>query len=441
VSKAKIFISHSAKQKKHRAYLETLVKELQEKGFDPWVDYERLRPGDLWNEQITSALVECHSAVLLCSEQSIQRHFVKYEVSYLSVRKRTEPDFQLCPLLLDGLQPEVMKTGFFGAIRFDDIQFGRWEDPDRKQKLLGLLEPCKQAAAAPMLPTGRLELYLSAMVFSKIPAGLLKAAAKEIGWTQESNWDLPQGHAQLFTRHLLTAPLEEQYAALKQIAVPLEGKFAKIFELVAPCWVNERAAMSFFDVLRAPPGQRGAVVNGTNAGFTPEMYLRRARAHMEPHPGLVPKQKAEEGQLEGTLAVLLAGAHVPKGRLTSTSLKRQVMLSILYQLGELQSADETGLLAALAMKEQAREGIVSVLLLGEHDLAEVAALQEEYKTVTFFVLTGANIPAIVHRLTPRLQVIEPHLGSEGETRHNEEYAHDWYGTIRTWIADEIAKRP
>lgn len=440
MSKAKIFISHSAKQKKHTAYLKTLVKELRAKDFDPWVDYERLKPGDIWNEQITNALVECHSAVLLCSKQSIQRHFVKYEVSYLSVRKRTEADFQLCPLLLDGLQPEVMKTGFFGAIRFDDIQFGRWEDPDRKQKLLRLLEPCKQAAVAPMLPTGRLELYLSAMVFSKIPAGLLKAAAKDVGWTKESNWDLPQGHAQLFTRHLLTAPLEEQYAALKQIAVPLEGKFASIFELVAPCWVNEGAAMAFFDVLRAPPGQRGAVVNGTNAGFTPEMYLRRARAHEEPHPGLVPKQKVEEGRLAGTLDVLMAGAHVPKGRLASTSLKRQAMLSILYQVGELQSADESTLLAALAKAERGRKSIVSVLLLGEHDLAEVAALQDAYGTVTFFVLTGANIPSIVHRLTPRLRVIEPQLGSEGETRHNEEYAYDWYGTIRTWIAGKIAER-
>jgi hypothetical protein len=107
---------------------------------------------------------------------------------------------------------------------------------------------------------------------------------------------------------------------------------------------------------------------------------------------LLPKQKAEEGQLEGALGVLLAGAHVPKGHLASTSLKRQAMLSILYQLGELQSTDESTLLAALAKAERVRESIVSVLLLGEHDLAEVVALQEEYGTVTFFVSTGTNVP-------------------------------------------------
>ena len=55
MSKAQIFMSQSAEQRKHRAYLKALVKELREKDVDPWVDCERLKPGDIWNEQITNA--------------------------------------------------------------------------------------------------------------------------------------------------------------------------------------------------------------------------------------------------------------------------------------------------------------------------------------------------------------------------------------------------
>jgi hypothetical protein len=411
------------------------VQELKDAGMDPWVDYERLKTGDVWNEAITKALVRCHGAVILCSRDSTERNFVKYEVGYLSVRKRSEPEFTLCPLLLGGLEPETIQEGFFGAIRLHDLQFYRWEHPDRQQHLIEQFDGCKRAAETPTSPVAKLELHLAEQVFSRIPQGLLRAAAEEVEWDRQSNWDVPEGHAQLFTRHLLSAPMGEQYRALKELKRPLGGRFGVIFEAVAPFWVDEQAASEFYGVLKAPPQHRAALVNGTIARFTPQMFLRRAQAHLEIRNELSPEGEEPTAVEEGPeREVIVEGGHVPEGRFGAASLRQQALRSISYQLHGPEPANEEELLRDLEKLERIRESVVSVLILDRpQGLKELAALQEEFGTVTFFALTGPEVPAVEGALKSRLKVIQPLLGSFGSEHHNEPFAYDMYTTIRAII--------
>jgi hypothetical protein len=428
VSKPAIFISHSAKSKKHQGYLETLEQALDQAGFSPWVDRKRLQGGDFWNDELSNALVACHSAVLLCSRQSLDRDYVKHEISYLSVRRRTEDNFVLYPILLDGLQPKVMQKGYFGAIRFSDIQFATWGSQKCLDDLFTQLEPVKIAAEVPLSPSARLEIHLAEEVFSKISPKLLKAAADELKWTENSSWELPQGCAQLFTRHLFDAPMLDQYKALKEIELSLGDEAAAIFEQVAPCWVDERASQAFSKVLQAPPGERGAMVNAFHAWFTARMYLRRARLHLKLRVDQKTKDLAGAHVLED-----LAGAHVPEGRKDGASLQTKVKQAITFQLGLLETDKKGELQKALQMAELKKESIISALQLSQHDelLKLLPALQEEYQTVTFVIAAGASLPAIDDALKTQLRVIEPLLTVEDEAcHHNESYAYEWYYNLR-----------
>ena len=114
----KVFVSHSAKSDEHKQLLTALVAEMTALDLDPWVDYQGIELGDPWNDKITQALHQCHAAVVLFSAQALLSPFVKYEVSCLAYRKRTQPGFGLFPVIIDDLQVEQVTDDFFGAIRF-----------------------------------------------------------------------------------------------------------------------------------------------------------------------------------------------------------------------------------------------------------------------------------------------------------------------------------
>ena len=56
----KVFVSH-----RHRdsAWAKSLVKQLQARGFEVWLDESELRPGDDWAEQIRQAVRESDTVV------------------------------------------------------------------------------------------------------------------------------------------------------------------------------------------------------------------------------------------------------------------------------------------------------------------------------------------------------------------------------------------
>ena len=65
-----VFISHASED---NAAAKRLTKRLKEDGFDPWLDLERLLPGQDWNLEIEKAMRES-GAILLCfSQESVSK--------------------------------------------------------------------------------------------------------------------------------------------------------------------------------------------------------------------------------------------------------------------------------------------------------------------------------------------------------------------------------
>jgi TIR domain len=96
-----IFLSHASEDKRQ---VRNLCKRLREDGFDPWLDDERLLPGQDWNLEIEKAL-RASDAILLCfsglsaaKEGYIQREY-KRAMRYME--EKPEGTIFVIPVRLD----------------------------------------------------------------------------------------------------------------------------------------------------------------------------------------------------------------------------------------------------------------------------------------------------------------------------------------------------
>jgi hypothetical protein len=74
----KVFLCHSSKDK---IFVRQLYKRLLNDGVDPWLDEERLLPGQEWRKEITKAVRACDMVVVCLSPTSISKEgFVQKEI-------------------------------------------------------------------------------------------------------------------------------------------------------------------------------------------------------------------------------------------------------------------------------------------------------------------------------------------------------------------------
>jgi hypothetical protein len=124
-----IFISHASED---NAAAKRLVKRLKEDGFDPWLDLDRLLPGQDWNFEIEKALhasgaiLLCFSSVSVAKEGYIQREY-KRAMKYLE--EKPEGTIFVIPVRLD----ECELPFFIREIQYVDY-------PDEYEKLVRALQ-------------------------------------------------------------------------------------------------------------------------------------------------------------------------------------------------------------------------------------------------------------------------------------------------------------
>lgn len=88
--KLQVFISHASED---NATAKRLSRRLKEDGFDPWLDDERLLPGQDWKLECEKAL-DSSDAVLICfSEESVSKSgFVQKEFKQAMEKQKEKPD-------------------------------------------------------------------------------------------------------------------------------------------------------------------------------------------------------------------------------------------------------------------------------------------------------------------------------------------------------------
>ncbi len=124
-----VFISHTSED---NAAAKRLTKRLQEDGFDPWLDLDRLLPGQDWNFEIEKALqasgaiLLCFSSVSVAKEGYIQREY-KRAMKYRE--EKPEGTIFVIPVRLD----ECELPFFIREIQWVDY-------PDDYEKLAAALQ-------------------------------------------------------------------------------------------------------------------------------------------------------------------------------------------------------------------------------------------------------------------------------------------------------------
>lgn len=129
MARPRVFISHSAKEPDTRAALTELVEALRVSGFEPVVDYERLRTGELWWEALSLELRTAHAVVVLISPSALDSTRVLQEVTLaLDNRLDTRGNVRVFALRMPDVNYEAIKRSPLGAVRLHDIQSQKVDD-------------------------------------------------------------------------------------------------------------------------------------------------------------------------------------------------------------------------------------------------------------------------------------------------------------------------
>lgn len=123
MARPRVFISHSAKEPDARAALTELVDASRVSGFEPVVDYERLRIGELWWEALSLELRTAHAVVVLISPSALDSTRVLQEVTLaLDNRLDARGNVRVFVLRVPDVSYQAIERSPLGAVGLHDIQ-------------------------------------------------------------------------------------------------------------------------------------------------------------------------------------------------------------------------------------------------------------------------------------------------------------------------------
>ncbi len=141
-----VFISHASED---NAAARRLTKRLQGDGFDPWLDLDRILPGQDWNLEIEKALrasgaiLLCFSEVSVAKEGYIQR---EYKRAMRILEEKPEGTIFVIPVRLD----DCMMPNFISELQW--VNF-----PDDYERLLLSLQTREGGTAVTVKPEPKKE--------------------------------------------------------------------------------------------------------------------------------------------------------------------------------------------------------------------------------------------------------------------------------------------
>ena len=402
--KPRIFISHSAHEPEAENVRLALVKCLN-RNFDVKTDKELLTGGQDFRENIFNWINQAHGAVILFSSSALTSPWVKTEASILAWRRVLDKtaSFQLVPVLLSPVTRADIEAKEFSPMRLATLQLVRSDDPvkickDVRAGLQPLLKP-----ALPETPFEGL-IRQVAWLLKKVTAAELLSAAYAMS-INVSNWTNEEEYPTLLAKEMLEHGLPKAVKGIRELDNFLDADATEtLIELIAPVWVSLAAASRIPQIASMQDTTlRKLWVNGGDdeyAEFTAGHFVRRAccRPPQTCWPVLlVPPDSGEDD----------AGHY-----------KRVIKESLKIRLVRNESASEVVLREVLARKERDKEPIFIAFTPPGPDRDVIAALRDEFPTLTFFILTGYQAQAVP---SPDMQFLQPELKAEDELAAYAEY--------------------
>lgn len=408
-SKARVFISHSAKEDRARELQEALYEALKDSaGLVPLLDKSDLEPGDMWRARVNLWVGGCDAAVILLSGKALESDWVFYEAALLTYRRERDPKFLVVPVYVD-LDAGTVEASRLHPTEIAAIQAVQGAARSVKDIVGDVVKKLEEAVCCGASPVERRARRLAGL-FDVFKEKHLRDAAKFIDYDLKP-W-LPADDAQLIlAAQLQSVGMRAAAGAVLNLAASLPANLSeqekadwlqKVVDLVASSWVDERA------IERIPPiakGQAAPFAVGLNAAapLTARMYVLGSDAG-EPEPWkLVPCDGiVGQDRVEKTIEELTAKV----GRVLAAELKCKPEA-----------------VAEVLKKRNAwipRPLFVSLPGAGMSDEI-LEALRQAFPRVTFFLLMGdaaAGGPPLTESM---LEVLFPQLVRGDEDLFLESY--------------------
>jgi hypothetical protein len=372
VPRIKIFISHSTKTNESQVFLDA-VKRALEDDFEVCLDQIGLHGGDDWRAKICQWMDEVHGAVLMLTPEALESEFVQFEASVLSWRRLRQPKFVLIPVLV-GVNVDALERGIFGKLALERIQAVSLDFPEALGREI---HRCllKLKGKEERL-TAREQLVLRASKCLRMGGltgdDLLQVGLSELGWP-EADWSsVPEDYRyENFASRLLDADIATICTAVRHLVRRGLRGAAELLDVLAPFWVAEKDAKPIAWLALSDDSERVVSLNGLYSR-TAEAYITRScgRPIKPEFPiyHLVPP--SDEDELADFRQQILS--HLSRGRcaVDVAAIKRQ-----------------------LKMRDDSNVPVFVVFPADWAVMAEtVEGLRAEFKTITFFILTGDAPP-------------------------------------------------
>ena len=381
--KARIFISHSAKETRAQEVQAALYTALEDSAaLVPLMDKRDLEPGDMWRARINLWVGGCDAAVVLLSPKALQSDWVFYEAALLSYRNERDSGFLVLPVYVD-VTPEEVAASRLHPTAMTSIQLVPGAGRTVEAIVEDVVKELAKAACRGDSPMERRAKRLADLL-QQVQEKQLRAAAAFIKFDLK-RW-LPEDDARLLLAiQLQSVGMKLAVPALLKLGGSLPvGTSAQaridwlqqVVELVASSWVDEKAIACIAPIAK---GEAKPFSLGLNAvsPVTATMYVLSSCGD-EPEPWRLVSCNGVVGQdtVEETIA----------------SLRTEVAETLIKTLPlECTPAEVAG---QLAKRSAYYPRPVFVSLPGAGISAEIlAALRASFPHVVFFLLWGDAVAA------------------------------------------------
>jgi TIR domain-containing protein len=378
--KARIFISHSAKDDASRQLRDCLYLALESGGYVPLLDQQQLESGDDWRRKLRTWLGLCHAAVVLISPNVIESTqakpigspWVYNEAAILVWRRELDEEFVVVPVILPGVDVSKLNQGPFEPLNLLAIQ-GVTVAPGEKPeavipRILARLEERKEQLAN-KTPMQELEQFM-AQSLEPLKSQALETVATQLQ-IELGPWRSDDNQATAFVRALFHRESDVIAKAIQRLsAYPAVSRQAlrQMRDILTAFWIDPQAVAPVAHVVKLPLKQR-AVSLGAEHMIIASMYIQRA-------------------------CCLYPGWDAPwVNNVAATRQAKRLIAEITKSIRERLKLYENGVpfsddMVKRYVNKAYQQKPLFVIVPGAVDAEVLTAVRNDFPTVTFFLVLG-----------------------------------------------------
>lgn len=266
---AKVFISYATKCEYSVKATALLHAEWEKpgSGYDPFVDRLEIMGGDNWKEEILWHLWESDIVIFLYSTDALKSDWVQFETAAIAFRHVRQKDMLVLPVLLEGVNTDQLKEGFFSPTYFSTIQTIKW--PDKIEGCLGArVEEIVKLVNLKFPPSKKSQedpwVKCVADHLAKAGQGHFEACAGHLGVTVNGKYSNGRRDHLSVAAQFMLAYLDYKKVvhALRELKGHITSEVHKeLLDDVAPQWVDPVAASEVPTMVKKPAGSRMIAIN------------------------------------------------------------------------------------------------------------------------------------------------------------------------------------